>query len=409
MRRVFAPHLDKRLSREGAAAAVKLWSAWRRTLRVLRPLGGVSLDNGVEVLVDGDDVFERMWAAIDGARQRVMMTTYTLEPDAVGKHTLERLTAAAERGCEVTFVYDSFGSLRLRDGDLAALRRAGATVVAFNPVVRFGIPLLRLVRNHQKILVVDERLAFCGGMNVSEDYAGERHGNGRFRDTQLALTGPSAIDLGRLVADATGADELARDVSTETRESTHADDASGEGCLVQILESNVRRERRAIQRALRTTVVRSVERCYLTSPYFVPPARLIRALRGAAQRGVDVRVLTAGLSDVPIVRLASRHLYGRLLRSGVRIFEFEARTLHAKTTTIDGVYASVGSFNLDHWSDRRNLEVNVCLLDRSTAAQLEDTFRSDLDGAREVEASTWGKRGLWQRFVSWGAYVLMRI
>src|SRR6185503_7826450 len=102
--------------------------------------------------------------------------------------------------------------------------------------------------------------------------------------------------------------------------------------------SNVRRHRRAIQKALRLTLARTLERCYLSSPYFVPPVRLKRALVHAARRGVDVRVLTAGRSDVPIVRLASQHLYGRLLRKGVRIFELENRVLHAKTATVDGVY-----------------------------------------------------------------------
>ena len=122
-----------------------------------------------------------------------------------------------------------------------------------------------------------------------------------------------------------------------------------------------------------------------------------------------MRVLTAGVSDVPLVRLASRHLYGRLLRAGVRIFEMGERVLHAKTVTVDGVYGSVGSFNLDYWSDRRNLEVNVCFLDRSTAGEIEQAFERDLSSSEEVTLARWERRTWFQRCMHWLAYQLMRI
>ncbi|MEQ1893328.1 MAG: phospholipase D-like domain-containing protein, partial [Planctomycetota bacterium] len=179
--------------------------------------------------------------------------------------------------------------------------------------------------------------------------------------------------------------------------------------LVLVHEAHARRARRSIQRALRMTLARALERVTLTSPYFVPPARLVRALLHARRRGVEVRILTAGRSDVPLVRLASQHLYGRLLRRGIRIFELEQRTLHAKIATIDGVYATVGSFNLDYWSDRRNLEVAVGLLDPAATAELERQFELDLTGAREVTLSTWERRTLLERLLGFGAYQLLRI
>jgi cardiolipin synthase len=397
---VFAPQV----AGAAGAAGARLAAAWRKTLRLLRPLGAVSMGNSVRVLTDGDEVFEAMWAAIERATRSVLLTTYILEPDRVGQRTLHELERAARRGCRVLVVLDAFGSHRLETARLDALRAAGATVLSFNPLVRWRSPLSRLVRNHRKILVVDRRTAFCGGMNVAEEYAGTRLGTGLFRDTQLLLEGPCARDLAKLVEGV--ASEI--EPGGATREERGAEEASG-GSLVLILESHVRRERRAIQKALRTTLARALERCYLTSPYFVPPPRLVRALVHAARRGVDVRVLTAGRSDVPLVRLASQHLHGRLLRSGVRIFELEARVLHAKTATIDGVYAAVGSFNLDYWSDRRNLEVSVSALDRGAACALEEHFRRDLEGAQEVQLSRWSAR-LWpRRLAGWVAYHLLRI
>ncbi len=400
LRRVFAPHL-------AGASGARFVGAWRKTLRLLRPLGAVSQGNSVRVLTDGDEVFEACWAAIAAAQSSVHFSTYILEPDRVGERTLSELERAARRGCQVLVVLDSFGSHRVSEQRLEALRRAGATVHAFNPfsfnpLVRWRAPFSRLVRNHRKILVVDRQLAFCGGMNVAEEYAGPRHGSGLFRDTQVALEGPCARDLAELVErDASG------DGMLERRERPSA--AAPEGSLVQILESHVRRHRRAIQKALRVTLGRALERCYLSSPYFVPPGRLKRALAHAARRGVDVRVLTAGRSDVPLVRLASQHLHGRLLRAGVRIFELESRVLHAKTVTVDGVYASVGSFNLDYWSDRRNLEVSVTALDRGAASALEQQFLRDLEGAREVRLESWSARAWPRRFAGWVAYLLFRL
>ena len=177
--------------------------------------------------------------------------------------------------------------------------------------------------------------------------------------------------------------------------------------FVQVLGSNVRRRRRHIQRSVRQTVRRSVNRCYVTSPYFIPPRRLIRALVGAARRGVDVRVLTAGLSDVPIVHLASSYLYPMLLRQGVKVYELQGHTLHAKTTTIDGVYATVGSFNLDFWSHRRLLEVNVAFLDADLAKELEDQFVTDLEGAVEMTLEGLSKRSWMRRAFAWLAYRTM--
>lgn len=394
IRQVFAPHL---LRPRGALFA----QAWRKTLRLLRPLGAVSQGNRVRVLIDGDEVFEAMWAAIAAAERSVVLTTYILEPDRVGERTLAELERAAARGCRVLVVLDSFGSHRVADERLSALRAAGATVIAFNPIVRWSAPLSRLVRNHRKILVLDGRLAFCGGMNLAEEYAGTCHGSGLFRDTQLVLEGPCARDLAELVEREASAGPVTRAHGTI--------DSQGLGSLVLILESHVRRQRRQIQKALRLTLGRTLERCYLTSPYFVPPQRLKTALVHAARRGVDVRVLTAGRSDVPIVRLASQHLYGHLLRAGVRIFELEARVLHAKTVTIDGVYASVGSFNLDYWSDRRNLEVSVSVLDRGAAGELEQQFLRDLEGAQEVRLERWMKRSRFARMAGWLAYQLLRI
>ena len=129
----------------------------------------------------------------------------------------------------------------------------------------------------------------------------------------------------------------------------------------------------------------------------------------AADRGVDVRILTAGLSDVPVVAMAARHIYGRLLRHGVRIYEMFDSTIHAKTMTIDGVFSTVGSFNLDPWSEKRNLEVKVAMIDPEVALQMEEDFLSCVGKAKEVTLHTWNNRRWWRRALHWAAYQVLRL
>lgn len=376
--------------------------AWNRLLVRLVRLGGTSEGNQVMWLHDGDLAFAKMLQAIHDAKQRVWLESYILEADALGQKFLLALQAAAERGLDVRLLYDAFGSALLDEEALRPMRAAGVHIVAFNPIWRFRRHQPLNMRDHRKILLTDQ-IGFAGGMNISEDYAGSTLGNGRFRDTHAHLQGPCVRHLERVFAsswrEACGVD-LRTYAGTEAIE---------DGCFVQVLGSNARRRRRHIQKALRRTVIRATRHCYLTTPYFVPPRSLMRALNLAARRGVDVRILVAGDSDVPLARRASNHVAGRLLRNGVRIYELFGQTLHAKTTSIDGIYGSVGSFNLDYWSYRRNLEVHVAAVDARLAADLEAQFGNDISSAQEMTLASWRQRSFWQRCRDVFAYWLMRL
>ena len=386
-----------------ASAGRDTAAVWEVIANMLLRFGGTSAGNSVEVYCDGDETFEAMWNAIDGARTRVWHETYILEPDRVGTRTIEALTAAAQRGCQVRLLYDALGSPRVNEAFLKPLRDAGGAIDRFNPLFTWKRRPGFLQRDHRKITVIDGHTAFTGGINTSEDYAGPRHGRGTFQDCQARLCGPCVRDLAAVTIASLG---LVRDVPR--REAGKRSRRCGR-TFVQVLASRGGLGRRALQRAMRLTVRHSVERCWITNPYFLPPQRMMRAMKKAAKRGVDVRVLTAGRSDVPLVRAASQHIYGELLKHGVRIFEYFDSTLHAKTMTIDGLYGTVGSFNLDTWSDKRNLEVNVGMIDAEVARSLEAQFETNLTGAKEVVLDAWIKRSRWRRLLHWCAYQLMRL
>jgi cardiolipin synthase len=323
----------------------------------------------------------------------------------VGTRTLQALAAAAaQRGCQVRLLYDAVGSPRVTDAFLKPLRDAGGDITRFNPIFTWKRRHSLLSRDHRKIIVIDNHTAFAGGRNISEDYASQRHGNGLFHDCHARLQGPCVRYLANVFL---ASWRIMRD---DVEHSDRMPRCRRKGAtFAQVLSSRGARGRRSIQRAIRLTIRHAVSHCLITNPYFVPPQSITRAIIRSAQRGVDVRVLTAGVTDVPLVRLASQHIYGRLLKHGVRVYELFGATLHSKTMTIDGLYSTIGSFNLDYWSYHRNLEVTVNMIDPNVADMLEANFDDDLKNAREVTLENWQKRTRWQQFVHWCAYQVMRL
>jgi cardiolipin synthase len=377
---------------------------WEVLAGMLLRYGGASSGNCIDVYCDGDETFESIWQTMDGAQKRVWCETYILEPDRVGTRTIETLAAAAKRGCQVRLLYDAVGSPRITEAFLKPLRDAGGDITRFNPIWTWKRRYSLLSRDHRKIIIIDNHTAFAGGRNISEDYAARRHGNSLFHDCHARLQGPCVRDLANvfLASWRVMRDDVER-VDRVPRCSRKS------ATFAQVLASRGLLGRRTIQRAMRLTIRHAVGHCLITNPYFVPPQRIMTAIVRAAKRGVDVRILTSGQSDVPMVRRASQHIYGRFLKHGVRIYELYGTTLHAKTMTIDGLYSTIGSFNLDYWSYNRNLEVNVGMIDPAVAEVLEANFESDLQNATEVTLENWKKRTRWQRFLHWCAYQLMRL
>lgn len=202
------------------------------------------------------------------------------------------------------------------------------------------------------------------------------------------------------------AEEEARLLAAAAARAEHGD------AYVQLLQSNSRRDMWHIQKALRVILQQAAaKRCYVTNPYFLPSARLRRAIARAARRGVDVRIITTGVSPLPmspifrpLMRAAHQHVYGTLLKHGVRVFEMHGRSLHAKNVTVDGVYSVVGSFNLDRWSDERNMEVTASVFDAHTARELERVFVEDMGSCHEITLAEWKQRPLLLRALYWVAY-----
>lgn len=351
----------------------------------------------VQLLRDGREAFPAMLADIAGAQRQILLEMYWFDSDATGRRFAEALSGAAERGVEVAVMYDSLGSWEADEEMFDAMRARGVKVVEFNPLKpwRYRFRLDRLsIRDHRKILMIDGGVGYTGGLNISDKWAPEEEGGEGWRDDVVRVQGPATAGFVRCFHrtwDHEDGPPLALLSSAETA-------AAGEQA-VRVLGEASFRQRREIVRAYISNIYRARERIWITNSYFVPNAVIMRALVRAARRGVDVRVLLPGKSDIEIVRIASRAIYERLMDAGVRVFEWNDNVLHAKTAVIDSVWSTIGTFNLDYRSVRTNLEVNVSVLDAGFGKLMERSFLRDLERSSEVDPDRFRFRSLSERLI----------
>ncbi len=358
--------------------------------------------NNCQLLRDGVEAYPAMLEAIRGARRFIRLETYMFITDAVGELFGQALAEAAERGVHVKVLYDGLGSWTSRKSFFEQLRQRGVDIRPFKPV-RLSQGLRHLLRrDHRKILVVDGEVAFTGGVNISAHWAPPGQG-GNWRDDVLRIEGPAVHVLERrFLATWRMAFQDIRDwMHHRPRWRLHR--PRGDVALA-VLSS-----RRSIHRAYLHAIQRARRSVLVAAAYFIPDRKMVAALREAAQRGVEVSLLLNGRSDHPFLEHATRAFYEKLLTAGVRIFEWQRCVLHAKTAVVDGVWGTLGSFNLERLSMRFNHEVNVVFADRQLGRALEDSFRVDCGGCRQVDLAEFRRRPLWQKLIERVLYAFRKI
>jgi cardiolipin synthase A/B len=338
-----------------------------------RPVPG----NQVDLLIDGPDTYQAMLEAIAQAKQWIHFENYIIRSDSAGWRFAERLVGRAREGIHVRVLYDWFGSLATRRSFWRYLRDGGVEVRAFHPP-QFIDVVTNVSRNHRKLVVADGSRAILGGLCIGCEWTGESHAGGQpWRDTAVDIKGPAAavldqtfVNLWELTGSEVPPDQVAGAVAPVA-------DAG-----VRVISGEPGRER--AYRVIELLAVGSVERLWITDAYLVAPPRLFQALRDSARDGVDVRLLVPGSSDVPLIRNLSRIGYRDLLRSGVRIYEWDGPMLHAKTIMCDNRWVRIGSSNLNPSSLLGNYELDVLIEDPGLAQAMEDQFRLDVARSREV-------------------------
>lgn len=374
-----------------------------RTLQSILPdfplLGG----NDVNLLVGGGSAFAAMLAAIEGARHHVHIQTFIIADDTVGRRFMELLADKARAGVEVRLLYDRFGATGALLGGLFRRYRGVANfrIVGWtqaNPMKRqFQVNL----RNHRKALIVDGRTAFCGGINLQD----QAMRDGEVRDYHIRLFGPAALELQyTFLRDWNFMTEEGPDALLRDGYFPHSE--RSEGALVRLVNSGPTSEMEAVCDAFFAAISAAEKQILIATAYFVPGPDMRRALRIAALRGVDVRLVVPRKSNHIYVGLAAQALFGELLDAGVRVYRRRPPFMHAKACMIDSCVALVGTANMDIRSLRLNYETNLAVHDENFANEVKRAILDELSVAEEIERGAWQRRPVVKRLAENAAALL---
>ncbi len=354
----------------------------------------LTLDNKIDLLVNGKETFPAMLDAIASAGHYIHLEFYRIEPDTLGTEFGELVKRKAREGVQVRIIYDDVGSWNIHNPYLREMRAAGVQIFPFMPV-RFPSFSSKInYRNHRKILVVDGRVGFVGGLNIADKYLHGLPHLGTWVDTHLKLEGEAVAALDRVFIsdwDFVSGEELQPESSLKHVIKT------GNRCLVQVASSGPDTDWATIMQVYFSAIATARSSIYLTSPYFSPDESLLTAIKTAALSGVDVRMIFPKKSDSIISNWNTRSYISELLEAGVRIFLYENGFIHSKYLLVDSVFSSVGSPNVDVRSFDLDFEVTALIYDEEFASRLGVLFAEDLKNCSEVIMSDWIKRSRRER------------
>lgn len=344
--------------------------------------------NRIELMENGEEFFPQLIRRINRAEKEIFIETFILSEDRVGKALLKALVSAAKRGVWVSVTADSYGTFFLDTEYIKTLTEAGVVFQIFDPQPKWLKSRPNMFRRlHRKLVVIDGRYAFIGGINLSHEHMTE-HGPTAKQDYAVEVEGPVVPFIRDLckayVPDAKDhhLGELAAHLKNPAK--------AGDSTIAFVARDN-RRYRNDIEKAYLLGIRKARSRIYIANAYFFPSFRMLRALRRAAKRGVEVVIILQGEPDIPLALRAARCLYDELTSDGVKVYEYLERPLHAKIALIDDEWATIGSSNLDPLSLALNLEANVVVLDPQFNQQLYGQMKKLLKASRLIE-SRWLKR-----------------
>ena len=371
--------------------------------------------NKVVLLQDGPATFEQMFAAIRSAKDHINMETYIIEDDEIGNRFADALIEKQAQGVQVNFIYDSVGAISAPKTFFKRLTDSGINVLEFNPInpltAKKGWNVNQ--RDHRKLLIVDGQSVFLGGINISSVYSGgsfSQRSSTRpeekapWRDTHMQVEGPVVGEFQKMFL-ATWEKQKGKPLAPRN----YMPQLSNKGKeVVRAIGSSPDEPYTLIYATLISAISSAETGVYLTNAYFVPDPQLLAALKDAAKRGVDVKIILPGHTDFWLVFHAGRSNYAELLRAGVKIYERRDALLHSKTALIDGVWSTVGSTNLDWRSFLHNDEVNAVILGQEFGAQMQAMFNKDLAASNPITLEQWNQRSLGTRLKELSARLWQR-
>ena len=363
-----------------------------------------TINNHAQVLTNADQKFEAVFRAIEQAEHHIHVEYFIIKDDVIGRAFRQKLIKKAKAGVQVRIIYDGVGSWKLDYNKeyLQSLIDAGAEVRSFVPI---RIPFFSSkinYRNHRKIIVIDGKCGFVGGINVGDEYLGKSKRFGFWRDTHLQINGDAVYFLQKIFIEDWYfiCGEHLRDACYFPIHTNQGDQ------LIQIAASGPDSEWDSIMQMYYATMTSAQEKIYIITPYFIPDDSILMALKTAALSGMDVRMIIPNRPDHHIVFWATQSYLGELLEAGVRVYQYQRGFVHAKVMMVDGVVASVGTANMDIRSFQLNFEVNALLFDKSIVERLERDFCNDVADSREIILQEYLDRPFFNKVKESGARLL---
>ncbi|MEN9865380.1 MAG: cardiolipin synthase [Pseudomonadota bacterium] len=364
--------------------------------------------NNITLLYDGPQTMAAMIAAVQLAKDHINLETYIFDQDELGLRFAQLLIERQRAGVQVHVIYDSVGTIGTPQAFFDAMSAAGIHLLAFNPVNPLKLigPWHPNQRDHRKILVVDGTVAFTGGVNISASYANSSlfrskarvDGKIGWRDTHIRIEGPAVAALQKVFLE-----NWSSQASPDLADSNFFPPLGIRGDkLVRVLASSPGGDF-DIYKAYLLAIAQASKTIHITCAYFVPDAQILQALLDAAARGVQVQIILPGASDSGLVHHATRSFYSQMLAGKIQVYQLQVAVLHAKTAVIDGVWATVGSTNIDTRSFLHNHEINVVVLGPEFALALEQAFQEDLRQSDAIALAQWQQRPWFEKLQDWGA------
>ncbi len=386
-----------RAADEGTCTAVQEHGTLKRREKWIKTFLDKAIpNNSVHILKDGMNAFPAMFEAIEHAKETINLEFYKIASDNTGWEFARRLSEKSKQGCAVCIIYDAIGSLEAGDGFFDYLRENRIKLLEFNPYTPFITTHWGWFRrDHRKIMIVDGRIGFIGGINLTDEYTDSYGNSAAWRDTDIYIEGPAVKELQRLFLStwfSKGGEPIDTSVLFPLIES------KGDVAL-KILGSKERKDRRIIRRDYINSIKNSRGYVYIENAYFVPDRGIQRVLKNALKRGVIVYLILPAKSDIVAVQYASRKLYQRFLKWGARIFLWQGSFLHAKAAVIDDIWSTAGSFNIDRISLLHNLEVNVAVMNTSFSKKMKSFIDKDLKNCKELNYNEWKNRPFMERLL----------
>jgi cardiolipin synthase A/B len=360
------------------------------------------LGNRVTLLKNGKQSYGAMLAAIHAAHDTINVEMYIMSDGEIGQMFADALIERAHHGVKVNLIYDGLGSLETPASFFDKMRQNGIAIVEFNPLSPFQAKhwsFRKLShRDHRKMIIVDGGVAFTGGINISEVYASglrtstEINPPSYWRDTDIEVDGPAVAEFQKLFVQ-----DWYHEGGIPLNPHRYFPMVPPQGKEIVRVIGSVPKHGSLIYIDLISAIANSETNVYITDAYFAPGRQTRRALERASRRGVDVRLLLPSQSDEPFIVSAQRSHYAGLLKAGVKVYEWSGQMLHAKTATVDGVWSTVGTSNLDWWSIARDNEVNAVVLGHHFGDDMNLMFKNDLEDSELIQLAQWKDRSLSER------------